>query len=79
MKFPVNLVTFTEEILNGKLHFLCNVGNKPNNRLIPRLKALINQSLSRRHSKKDRNLYKPITLSQKLLLPKTGKDKRIKT
>ena len=24
MKFPKNLVTFTEEILNGKLHFLCS-------------------------------------------------------
>ena len=24
MKFPVDLVTFTEEILNGKLHFLCS-------------------------------------------------------
>ena len=23
-KFPADLVTFTEEILNGKLHFLCN-------------------------------------------------------
>ena len=23
VKFPVDLVTFTEEILNGKLHFLC--------------------------------------------------------
>ena len=23
-KFPANLVTFTEEILNGKLHFLCS-------------------------------------------------------
>ena len=23
-KFPVDLVTFTEEIFNGKLHFLCN-------------------------------------------------------
>ena len=23
-KFPVDLVTFTEEILNGKLHFLCS-------------------------------------------------------
>ena len=22
---PADLVTFTEEILNGKLHFLCNV------------------------------------------------------
>ena len=22
-QFPVDLVTFTEEILNGKLHFLC--------------------------------------------------------
>ena len=26
MKFPIkDLVTFTEEILNGKLHFLCSV------------------------------------------------------
>ena len=23
-QFPANLVTFTEEILNGKIHFLCN-------------------------------------------------------
>ena len=23
-QFPGNLVTFTEEILNGKLHFLCS-------------------------------------------------------
>ena len=25
LKFPADLVTFTEEILNGKLHFLCTV------------------------------------------------------
>ena len=25
MKFPADLVTFTEEILNGKLRFLCSV------------------------------------------------------
>ena len=24
-QFPTDLVTFTEEILNGKLHFLCSV------------------------------------------------------
>ena len=24
VKFPVDLLTFTEEILNGKLHFLCS-------------------------------------------------------
>ena len=24
-QFPADLVTFTEEILNGKLHFLCSV------------------------------------------------------
>ena len=24
-QFPADLVTFTEEILNGKLHFVCNV------------------------------------------------------
>ena len=28
IKETVDLVTFTEEILNGKLHFLCNVRNK---------------------------------------------------
>ena len=26
-KFPADLVTFTEEILNGKLHFLCSEVN----------------------------------------------------
>ena len=26
-KFPADLVTFTEEILNGKLHFLCSVAS----------------------------------------------------
>ena len=26
--FPVDLVTFTEEILNGKLYFLCSVSSK---------------------------------------------------
>ena len=25
-QFPADLVTFTEEILNGKLHFLCSGG-----------------------------------------------------
>ena len=25
-KCPTDLVTFSEEILNGKLHFLCNAG-----------------------------------------------------
>ena len=24
IKFPAYLITFSEEILNGKLHFLCN-------------------------------------------------------
>ena len=28
IKFPADLVTFTEEILNGKLHFLCSVINE---------------------------------------------------
>ena len=27
-QFPAHLVTFTEEILNGKLHFLCSESNK---------------------------------------------------
>ena len=26
--FPADLVTFTEEILNGKLHFLCSVNSE---------------------------------------------------
>ena len=26
LQFPADLVTFAEEILYGKLHFLCNVG-----------------------------------------------------
>ena len=26
-KFPADLATFTEEILNGKLHFLCSAVN----------------------------------------------------
>ena len=25
IKFPADLVTFTEEFLNGKIHFLCSV------------------------------------------------------
>ena len=29
----VDLVTFTEEILNGKLHTLCSVMEEPNNLL----------------------------------------------
>ena len=28
MQFPADLVTFTEEILNVKIHFLCNVSSK---------------------------------------------------
>ena len=28
LQFPANLVTFTEEILHGKLHFLCSVMRK---------------------------------------------------
>ena len=27
-QFPADLVTFTEEILNGKLHFLCSENSK---------------------------------------------------
>ena len=29
-QFPANLVTFTREILNGKIHFLCSVESKVN-------------------------------------------------
>ena len=27
MQFPADLITFIEEILNGKLHFLCSVSH----------------------------------------------------
>ena len=27
-QFPIDLATFTEEIFNGKLHFLCSDGPK---------------------------------------------------
>ena len=30
LKFPADLVAFTEEILNGKLHFLFSVSQKAN-------------------------------------------------
>ena len=30
-QFPADLVTFTEDILNGKLHFLCSVWINGNN------------------------------------------------
>ena len=48
-QFPADLVTFTEEILNGKLHFLrsdCNarivriVGDYPNRELILYLRTI---------------------------------------
>ena len=29
-EFSADLVTFTDEILHGKLHFLCNGSNKEN-------------------------------------------------
>ena len=29
LQFPADLVTFTVEILNGKLHFLCSVCQEP--------------------------------------------------
>ena len=28
LQFPVDLVTFTAEIVNGKLHFLCSEGSE---------------------------------------------------
>ena len=28
-QLPADLLTFTDEILNGKLHFLCGVTSKP--------------------------------------------------
>ena len=31
-QFPVDLVIFTEKILNGKLHFLCSAANLRNTR-----------------------------------------------
>ena len=28
LQFPADLLTFTEEILNGKLHFLCSAASR---------------------------------------------------
>ena len=41
-QFPADLVTFTEEILTGKLHFLCSVSCEisKHNITIPRLKLI---------------------------------------
>ena len=33
-QFPADLVTFTEEILNGKLHFLCSACHEDDLRTI---------------------------------------------
>ena len=35
-KFPADLVTFTEEILNGKLHFLCIVKKRRSQKIFVR-------------------------------------------
>ena len=35
-KFPADLATFTEEILNGKLHLLCRVRNICSEKHAPR-------------------------------------------
>ena len=32
LQIPVDLVTFTEKILNGKLHSLCNANKEQGNR-----------------------------------------------
>ena len=34
LQFPADLVTFTEETLNGKLHFLCSVYSSTLNQCI---------------------------------------------
>ena len=42
IQFPADLVSFTEEILDGKLHFLCNVTW----RFFKKLETLITNSLN---------------------------------
>ena len=39
-QFPADLVTITEEILNGKRHFLCSVGHSEGAQVTQLLKAL---------------------------------------
>ena len=34
-QFPADLVTFTEEFLNGKLHFLYSVSRSKNSEFLP--------------------------------------------
>ena len=46
LKFLVDLVTFTEEIFNGKLHFLC-IGYKNDHGLYHRYK--VSSDFFRRH------------------------------
>ena len=41
-QIPADLVTFTEEILNGKLHFLCS-GNNDNSKLQCLLPRILHQ------------------------------------
>ena len=43
--FPADLVTFAEEILNWKHHFLCSVCSKPYKWIIFRLTVLQNKSM----------------------------------
>ena len=54
MQFPADLVTFTEEILNGKLHFLYSVGVGRNNF---------------KQAKKEMKLNQKNSYSRKIILP----------
>ena len=55
--FPADLVTFTEEILNGKLHFLCS----KDSRLSFNFRRFETEILARNRFKKYRaSLYKDV-------------------
>ena len=44
-QLPPDLVTFTEELLNGKLHFLCNVFEVSNNNAMAFIQAVLLMSV----------------------------------
>ena len=44
-QLPPDLVTFTEELLNGKLHFLCNVFEVSNNNALAFIQAVLIMSV----------------------------------
>ena len=61
-QFPTDLVTFTEEIVNGKLHFLCSVNiftNRNKAQQLSQLENMENRVMLLKFKNSD-NLIKPL-------------------